>query len=116
MIKDKLNLSEITIDGTDSVAKKGGELVQYQKRKKAKTSNILPITEKNGYVLATSEIFSGNHNDSFEFEKKLKTIFNDIKSIGLNIEGSYFNADRAFDTKISRKMITIKLFQISMKI
>ena len=104
-IKEELNLSEITFDGTHSIAKKGGQLVKYQARKKAKTSNILPITEKNGYILATSEIFSGNHHDSFELEKKLKTIFKDIKSLGLNIEGSHFNADCAFDTTKSRKII-----------
>ena len=40
-----LNLSELNLDGSHAIAKKGGEAVAYQGRKKAKTTNILPITD-----------------------------------------------------------------------
>ena len=39
-----LDLSQLNLDGMHTLAKKGGEQVAYQERKKAKTSNILPIT------------------------------------------------------------------------
>ena len=42
-IQDDLNLSELNLDGTHTLAKKGGQAVAYQRRKKGKTSNILPI-------------------------------------------------------------------------
>jgi transposase len=103
-IKDKLNLSEINLDGTHTIAKKGGEEVAYQGRKKAKTSNILPVTDKNGNILATTEIVAGNHNDSFELDSNLKQIFRDIKTLGIDISEAYFNGDSAFDTKKSRKV------------
>lgn len=45
-VREALDLSELNLDGTHTIAKKGGESVAYQGRKKAKTSNILPIVEK----------------------------------------------------------------------
>ena len=47
-IQEDLNLSELNLDGTHTLAKKGGESVAYQGRKKGKTSNILPIMDANG--------------------------------------------------------------------
>ena len=48
-IEADLNLSELNLDGSHVLAKKGGESVAYQGRKKAKTTNILPIIEGNGF-------------------------------------------------------------------
>jgi hypothetical protein len=47
-IREQLDLSQLNLDGSHAIAKKGGESVVYQRRKRAKTSNILPITEGNG--------------------------------------------------------------------
>ena len=38
-ITEKENLSELELDGSQTIAKKGGEEVKYQARKKAKTTN-----------------------------------------------------------------------------
>ena len=105
-IKDALNLSEINIDGSQTIAKKGGEAVGYQGRKKAKTSNIITMIDKLGYILATTDIIAGNHNDLYEFDDNLKTMLNDLKIIGLKhqLKGSYLNADAGFDSKTSRKI------------
>src|SRR5579871_329251 len=51
MVEDKLDLTVLNLDGSHAVAKKGGEAVAYQGRKKAKTSNILPIIDHNGYII-----------------------------------------------------------------
>jgi transposase len=103
-IKDELNLSEINLDGTQTIAKKGGESVCYQGRKKAKTSNIITMIDKHGYILATTEIIAGNHNDLYEFDNNLKTLLKELKKSGLKHRGSYLNADAGFDTKTSRKV------------
>jgi transposase len=103
-IKGLLNLSEINFDGSHTISKKGGESVKYQGRKKAKTSNILPVTEKMGYIVATTQIIAGNHHDSFELKEKLQQIFKCLKRLSLNIKGAYFNADSAFDSKDARKV------------
>ena len=102
-IEEELDLSEINLDGSHTIAKKGGESVAYQGRKKAKTSNILPFTDKNGNVLSSTDIIAGNHNDAFNLKPHLQTAFKDIKQLGLNIAGAYFNADMAFDTQDARK-------------
>lgn len=103
-IQEDLDLSELNLDGSHALAKKGGEAVAYQGRKKAKTSNILPITDKQGYVLASTEIVAGNHNDSYNLKTNLQQGFKHLKELGLPIQGAYFNADSAFDTKAARKV------------
>lgn len=102
-IRPLLDLSELNLDGTHTLAKKGGESVAYQGRKKAKTSNILPVMDKQGYVVATTEIVAGNHNDAFELKSNLQQVCKDMKRLGLAIKGAYFNADSAFDTREARK-------------
>src|SRR5260370_41583297 len=64
-VTPKLDTSVLSVDGSHAVAKKGGQAVADQGRKKAKTSNILPITDKNAYILATTDIIAGDHHDSF---------------------------------------------------
>jgi hypothetical protein len=103
-IRNLLDVSELNLDGSHTIAKKGGESVVYQGRKKAKTSNILPIFDKQGYVLASTGIVAGNHNDAFNLKPHLQAAFKWIKNQNLIIQGSYFNADSAFDTLEARKV------------
>lgn len=104
MVKEQLDTSVLNLDGSHAVAKKGGEAVAYQGRKKAKTSNILPITDHNGYILATTEIITGNPNDAYELKDHLQAAFKAIKRLGVSIAGAYFNADSGFDTREARKV------------
>ena len=104
-IKGELNLSEVNLDGSHSAAKKGGEEVAYQGRKQAKTSHSLPVTDRNGAIIATTGIIAGNHNDSYELIEKLKHAFKDMNRCGLDIKGAFFNADSRFDTRESRKLL-----------
>ena len=55
-ISADLNLSELNLDGSHVLAKKGGESVAYQGRKKGKTTNILPISEGQGFICSVSEL------------------------------------------------------------
>ena len=100
---DELNLSELNLDGSHTLAQKGGEAVAYQGRKKAKTSNTLPITDGNGYIVSTTEIVAGNHNDAYNLTLNLQMVFNQMKRHGLKINGAFFNVDTAFNTKAARK-------------
>jgi hypothetical protein len=103
-IQDKLDLSVLNLDGSHALAKKGGEAVAYQTRKRAKTSNILPITDHQGYVVATTDIVAGNHNDAFDLKPHGQAAFKAMKRLGLSMAGAYFNADSAFDTRHVRKV------------
>ena len=102
-IRDDLDLSELNLDGTHCLAKKGGESVAYQGRKKGKTCNILPIMDKRGFVVASTGILAGNHNDAFNLKTHLQTALREMKQLGLALKGAYFNADMAFDTREARK-------------
>lgn len=103
-VRDDLNLSELNLDGTHTLAKKGGESVAYQGRKKAKTSNIFPVSEANGYIITSTGIVAGNHHDAFDLKSHLQEAFWMLKQLGLDIKGSFFNADSAFDSKEARKL------------
>ena len=103
-IQGDLDLSQLHLDGSHAPAKKGGEQVAYQARKRAKTSNILPITEGKGYVVATTGIVAGNHHDAFELPAHLAAAFKGMKRLGLTITGAFFNADSAFDTRAARRV------------
>jgi len=103
-IRADLDLRQMNLDGSHAVAKKGGESVAYQARKRAKTSNILPITDRHGYIVASSGIVAGNHNDAFNLKAHLQEAFKAIKRLGVVIAGAFFNADSAFDTKEARKV------------
>jgi len=102
-ISAALNLSKLNLDGSHTIAKKGGESVAYQGRKKAKTTNILPITDGQGYIIATTGLIAGNHNDAYNLKSHLQVAFKSMKRMGLNIQGAFFNADKAFDTHAARK-------------
>jgi hypothetical protein len=103
VVKDDLDLTHLNLDGSHALAKKGGEAVAYQGRKKAKTSNILPITDGKGSILASTGIVAGNHNDSFNLKPHLQAAFKSMKRLGLAIRVAYFNADAAFDTRDARR-------------
>jgi transposase len=103
-IRHVLDLSELNLDGSHAIAKKGGESVAYQGRKKAKTANILPITDANGFIIASTGLVAGNHNDAYNLKPHLQSAFRWIKKQGLPIQGAYFKADTAFDTQEACKI------------
>jgi transposase len=65
----------------------------------------LPVTDKNGAIIATTGIIAGEHNDSYELVQKLKNAFNDMKRCGLEYTGAMFHADSSFDTRAARKLL-----------
>lgn len=103
-VRDDLDLRQLHLDGSHAIAKKGGESVAYQRRKRAKTSNILPITDAKGYIVACTGIVAGNHHDAHNLKSHLQTAFKTMKRWGLTIAGAFFNADSAFDTRDARKV------------
>lgn len=106
--KAKLDLSSIQLDGSHTVAKNGGEAVKYQFRKRAKTSNALFLTDRNGQILAMSPPISGNHNDLFQIEKMSDKIFSTLEQANISLEGLFLNADAGFDSLNFRKYCAAK--------
>jgi transposase len=102
-IRQELDMRQLNLDGSHTIAKKGGESVAYQGRKRAKTSNILPVTEGHGFVVGCTGIVAGNRHDAFDLKPHLQHLFKSVKRLGLSFAGAYFNADAAFDTADARK-------------
>ena len=98
-----MNSSEMSVDGSHAIAKKGGSGVSYQGRKKAKTSNLLSICEGQGSVIACLGLRAGHYHDAFEIKPSLQSAFKSLKALGLKITGALFHAAPAFDTKAARK-------------
>jgi hypothetical protein len=63
----------------------------------------LPITDYNGSIVATTGLIAGNHNDAYHLKNHLQNAFKSMKRLGLVIQGAFFNADKAFDTRDARK-------------
>jgi len=107
-IQFDIDVSEVNLDGTHTLAKKGGEKVEYQPRKKAKTSNIILLTDKNGNIIGYLEPLSGNHHDSFDLDDRFKQTLKKVKTNlpnRLSLQNSFLNADAAFDTRSFRKVL-----------
>lgn len=102
--RKNLDMSVINLDGTHTPAKRGGQAVGYQGRKKCNTSNMLILTDRQGVPIGWSEPISGNHHDSYELKKTASKIFDKIRDAGLNLEGLFLNADAGFDVKEFREL------------
>ena len=63
------------------------------------------MVDGNGYILATTKIVAGNHNDAYQLPETLKQLFADLKRTGLSYKSAYFNADSSFDTRAARKLL-----------
>ncbi len=68
-IRELLYMSSVEFDGSHTHAKRGGQEVGYQGHKKAKTTNMLFLTDRQGMPLACSDPMSGEHHDLFEIQK-----------------------------------------------
>ena len=113
-ISAELNLSELNLDGSHVLAKKGGESVAYQGRKKGKTTNILPISDSQGFIIASTGLIARNHNDAYNLKTHLQDTFKFIKRLGLNIQGAFFNADKALTPKRLAKPASIMLLSLTL--
>jgi hypothetical protein len=101
--KNLLDMSSIQLDGTHTPTKRGGEAVDYQGRKKCKTSNMLILTDSRGIPLACSDAIAGNHNDAYELKDNVEQMLESIKASDIAIDGLFLNADSGFDSKEFRE-------------
>ena len=95
--KDLLDLSSIQLDGTHTPAKRGGESVAYQGRKKSKTTNTLILTDSQGIPLACSDPIAGNHNDAFNLVETFQKMLGKVQAATIPVKGLFLNADSGFD-------------------
>jgi transposase len=108
--KSHIDLSEIHLDGSHTPAKKGGEKVSYQGRKKSKTTNLIVLTDKKGVPIRCVSIESGNHNDNYNITTNIRESIKKLQAIGLSLLGATLNADAGFDTiKLRKQLLNYKI-------
>jgi transposase len=101
--KSSLDLSSIDIDGSHTPAIRGGEQVEYQGRKKRKTTNALYLCDRQGLPIAMSEPLAGNHNDLYDIEVQFEVVTGTLEQANIPVGGLFLNADAGFDSKDFRK-------------
>jgi len=100
-----LDLSVLHGDGTNTVAKKGGDGIGYSGHKHQKGEKVIAIIENNGYVLAPLPVAPVNTADTVLFPEGLKALKRVAKLTGLDLKGAYLNLDGGFDSQSNRKAI-----------
>lgn len=106
--KSKIDLSSCDFDGSQTLAKRGGQEVAYQARKKAKTTNSLYLTDRQGLLLSMSNPISGNHHDLFDIEVHFEEVTSVLEEANISLDGLFMNFDAGFDSENLRKKASSK--------
>jgi transposase len=101
----QLDLSVLHGDGTNTVAKKGGDGIGYSGHKHQKGEKVIAIIDNNGYVLAPLPVAPVNEADTVLLPEGLKGLKRVAELTGLVLAGAYLNLDGGFDAKTNRKAI-----------
>jgi len=103
--KKKLDVSVLHGDGTNTVAKKGGDGIGYSGHKKQKGEKNLAIVDRNGYVISPYTVAPVNRSDCILLPDSLSHRSRIAREVGFSIIGSVLNLDGIFDSKKNRKCI-----------
>src|SRR5208337_4201482 len=86
-----LDLSVLHGDGSNTVAKKGGDGIGYSGHKHQKGEKVLAIVENNGFVLAPLPVAPVNEADTVLLPDGLSALKRVARLTDLKIEGAYLN-------------------------
>jgi hypothetical protein len=100
-----LDLSVLHGNGTNTVAKKGGDGLGYAGYKHQKGGKVMAITDNHDYVVSPLPIAPVNEADMVLLPEGLKALKRVAKLTGLVLKDSYLNLDGGFDSKANRKAI-----------
>lgn len=104
LYRQLLDMSSVALDGSHTPVKRGGQQVGYQGRKKARTANMLFLTDRQGIPLACSAPMCGQHNDLFDISKTVCRILATLKQARIAVDGLFLNGDAGFDAKSFRQI------------
>ena len=100
--KAKFDLSSVDLDGSHTTVIRSGNGVDYQGRKKRKTT-ALYLTDRQGLPLEMSQPVSGNHNDLYNIEVQFQEVTTTLEESDIVVEELFLNADTGFDPDSFRK-------------
>jgi hypothetical protein len=100
-----LDLNVLHGDGSNTVAKKGGDGIGYSGHKHQKGEKVIAIVENNGFVLAPLPVAPVNEADTVLLPDGLNALKRVARMADLGIDGAYLNLDGGFDSRRNRKAI-----------
>ena len=89
--QNRLDLSILHGDGSNTVAKKGGDGIGYSGHKHQKGEKVIAIVENNGFVLAPLPVAPVNKADTVLLPDGLNALKRIARLADLEIDGSYLN-------------------------
>ena len=101
----RLDLSILHGDGSNTVAKKGGDGIGYSGHKHQTGEKVLAIVENSGFVLAPLPVAPVNEADTVLLPDGLNALKRVARLTGLEIEGACLNLDGGFDSRRNRKAV-----------
>jgi hypothetical protein len=101
----QLDLSVLHSDGTNTVAKKGGDGIGYSGHKHQRGEKVIAIIDNNGSILSPLPVAPVNRADTVLLPEGLKALKRVAKLTGLSLHRSSLNLDGGFDSKFNRKVI-----------
>jgi transposase len=101
----RLDLSVLHGDGSNTVAKKGGDGIGYSGHKHQTGEKVLAIVENNGFVLAPLPVAPVNEADTVLLPDGLNALKRVARLTGLEIEGACLNLDGGSDSRRNPKAI-----------
>lgn len=101
-----LDLSLLHGDGTNCVAKFGGDITGYSGHKHQKGNKIVTLQDNQGNVLAPMTIATVNQSDMVQLPDALKDLKTTCRRCGINIPPKTpLNLDAGFDSRKNRKIV-----------
>lgn len=100
-----LDLFALHGDGSNAIAKKGGEGIGYSGHKHRKGEKILVITDNFGNILAPSILAAVHVNDSKLFPDSLHSLTTAARTAGIDLFGSFLTLDPAFYGELNQRII-----------
>ena len=101
----RLDLSVLHGDGTNTVAKKGGDGIGFSGYKHQKGEKVTAMIDNQGYVLSPLPVAPVNKADTVLLPEGLRALKRVAKQVGLTLNQAYLNLDGGFDSKANRKVI-----------
>jgi transposase len=111
-----LDLSSMQLDGSHTPAKNGGEHIGYQRRKAARTTNALFLSDNQGLPLAVATSQSGNHHDLHDIEQLFEELCKVLQEADVDLSGVFINADSGFDAQTLREKCSEKQIEANIDI
>ena len=102
---NQLDLSVLHGDGTNTVAKKGGDGIGYSGHKHQKGDKVIAIIDNNGYVLAPLPVAPVNTAETVLLPTGLNTLKRVATRTGFELHGASRNLDGGCDSRANRQAI-----------